>query len=100
MESDYKRCVALLLTCALLLLFWGVLTIWVATGFSVAGIVVSLVATIAIVSAIGSTVMERSFADGELAFGTVDVSSIPVGAYTVIVRWPDHRASQPLLITR
>ena len=52
MESDYKRCVALLLTCALLLLFWGVLTIWVATGFSVAGIVVSLVATIAIVSAI------------------------------------------------
>ncbi len=61
---------------------------------------VASIRSIAIVSAIGSTVMERSFADGELAFGTVDVSSIPVGAYTVIVRWADHRASQPLLITR
>lgn len=61
---------------------------------------VAMIRSIAIVSAVGTPVFERSFFEGEPAMGTVDVSSIPVGAYSMIVRWMDHPASQPVLIIR
>ena len=52
MESDHRGCAALILTGLLLLFLWCILTIWVVTESSVLGIVASLVATMAIVSAV------------------------------------------------
>jgi hypothetical protein len=51
-EIDHKGCVALVLTGLLLLFLWCILTVWVATQFSVLRIVAALLATMAIVAAV------------------------------------------------